>query len=157
MFKKIEEETIEKEKESLYKNLKEEKEEENKEKINSAEKESKNKNEKDIGDKNMSEQVTIDDFAKMDIRIGEILEAEKIEGSDKLLKLKVNIKDKELQIVAGIGNRYSSEEIINRKVVVLANLPPAKLFGVKSEGMILASDSAALLSPDECEIGERIR
>ena len=141
IFKKIEETTIEKEKENLYKNLKEEEE----------------ISKKDKGDKNMGEQITIDDFAKMDIRIGEVLEAEKIKGSDKLLKLKVDIKEKKLQIVAGIGTRYSPEELINKKVVVLTNLPPAKLFGVKSEGMILASDSAALLTPDECEIGEKIK
>jgi methionyl-tRNA synthetase len=154
LFKKIEEETIEKEKEELYKNLENE---ENKESNENRENKDKKSSTKMKGDNNMSEGITIDDFGKMDIRIGEILEAEKIEGSDKLLKLKVDIKKKELQIVAGIGKRYSSEELINRKVVVLANLPPAKLFGVKSEGMILASDSAALLTPDECEIGEKIR
>ncbi|MCL2688192.1 MAG: methionine--tRNA ligase [Methanobrevibacter sp.] len=174
LFKKIEDKTIEKEKEDLYKNLEEEsviqKESEDKDKSgnkkeNSGNKKDKSQDKKDKvqnkkdknGDKNMTNQVTIDDFAKMDIKIGEILEAEKIEGSDKLLKLKVNIKEKELQIVAGIATRYSPEELLNRKVVVLANLPPAKLFGVKSEGMLLATDSSALLTPDECEIGEKIR
>jgi len=168
LFKKIEEETIEKEKENLYKNLENEKSEENSDKANKS-KENKNKNnknknknnkksnEKKKGDNGMSEGITIDDFAKMDIRIGKILEAQKIEGSDKLLKLKVDVKEKELQVVAGIGKRYSSEELMNKKVVVLVNLPPAKLFGVKSEGMILATDSTALLSPDKCEIGEKIR
>ena len=93
----------------------------------------------------------------MDMRIGEILEAEKIEGSNKLLKLQVNIKEKQIQVVAGIGTKYSPEELINKKVVVLVNLPPAKLFGVKSEGMILASDSSTLLACEDGEIGESIR
>jgi len=162
LFRKIESETIEKEKEELFNNLKEENLDKNKDKNkinkNKENKDNVNKNDgKNKGDKAMAEGITIDDFAKMDIRIGKILEAEKIEGSSKLLKLLVDIKNNELQIVAGIGTRYTPEELIDRKVVVLTNLPPAKLFGVKSEGMILATDSAALLSPDESEIGERIR
>ncbi|MBZ9571498.1 methionine--tRNA ligase [Methanobrevibacter sp. TMH8] len=161
LFKKIEEETLEKEKEDLYKNLEDEEntDDNNKGNIdtNNDENNGKNNNKNDKGVENMSDQITIDDFAKMDIRIGQILEAEKIEGSNKLLKLKVDVKEKEIQVVAGIGTRYSPEELIERKVVVLVNLPPAKLFGVKSEGMILATDSAALLTPDESEVGERIR
>lgn len=164
LFKKIDEETIEKEKENLYKNLEKEENpskdvENNKRGKKDKNKDNKNKNsdKNNKGVKNMGEEITIDDFAKMDIRIGKILEAEKIEGSNKLLKLKVDVKAKELQVVAGIGTRYSPEELVDRKVVVLVNLPPAKLFGVKSEGMILATDSAALLTPDESEIGERIR
>lgn len=145
LFKKIEEETIEKEKENLYKILENESDnikEENGEKI--------------MSDTNNI--ITIDDFGKMDIRIGEILEAEKIEGSKKLLKLKVDTKEKTLQIVAGLGEKYSPEDLLNRKVAVLVNLKPAKLFGVKSEGMLLAtSDSVAILSPDECEVGEKIQ
>lgn len=143
LFKKIDEDIIEKEKESLYKNLE------------SEEKNLGNKEEK--GGEEMSEQITIDDFGKMDMRIGEILEAEKIEGSNKLLKLQVNIKEKQIQVVAGIGTKYSPEELINKKVVVLVNLPPAKLFGVKSEGMILASDSSTLLACEDGAIGESIR
>ncbi|MPL63000.1 Methionine--tRNA ligase [bioreactor metagenome] len=148
LFKKIEEETLEKEKKDLYKNLEDK---ENEKEINN------NTNSIETGDEKLSEKITIDDFAKMDIRIGEILEAEKIEGSNKLLKLQVNIKEKQIQVVAGIGKKYSPEELINKKVVVLVNLPPAKLFGVKSEGMILATDSATLLACENGEIGENIR
>ena len=156
LFKKIEDETIEKEKAELYKNLEKEESMNNK-KDKADDKVDKATNKKENGDKNMTNQITIDDFAKIDIRIGKILEAEKIEGSDKLLKLQVDIKEKQLQIVAGIATRYSPDELLNRKVVVLANLAPAKLFGVKSEGMLLATDSTALLSSDESEIGEKIR
>ncbi|MCL2115897.1 MAG: methionine--tRNA ligase [Methanobrevibacter sp.] len=139
LFKKIEDETIEEEKEKLYKNLETEEKQES-------------------GEDTMSDIITIDDFGKMDIRIGNILEAEAIDGSKKLLKLKIDVKEKEIQVVAGVAEKYSPEDLINKKVAVLVNLKPAKLFGVKSEGMILAtSDSVALLSPDECEIGERIR
>ncbi|KZX14837.1 methionine--tRNA ligase [Methanobrevibacter cuticularis] len=172
LFKKIEEETIKEEKMNLYKELEEEEranlsgninisvdtdiQKENKEKTE--EKGKDREKDKNKGNDTMSDIITIDDFAKMDIRIGEIVNAERIEGSDKLLKLKVNIKEKELQVVAGIAEKYSPEDLKNKKVAVLVNLKPAKLFGVKSEGMLLATnDSVALLSPDKCEIGEKIR
>lgn len=161
LFKKIDDKVIGKEKEDLYKNLEDygnqDLNQEKRKKKNQENKNDEDDSKKEKRNEEMSDQITIDDFAKMDIRIGEILEAEKIEGSKKLLKLKVDVKEKQLQIVAGIGTRYSPEELLKKKVVILVNLPPAKLFGVRSEGMILASDSAALLSPDECEIGEGIR
>jgi len=139
LFKKIEPEIIAEEKEKLYENLETEEKRESR-------------------DDTLSKVITIDDFGKMDIRIGNIISSEAIEGSKKLLKLKIDIKKKKLVVVAGIAEKYSSEELLNKKVAVLVNLKPAKLFGVKSEGMVLAtSDSVALLSPDECKIGERIK
>lgn len=109
-------------------------------------------------DENMSDIITIDDFDKVEIKIGQIKEAEKIEKSDKLLKLQVDIGDEVRQIVAGLAKFYDPEELIDRKVAVVVNLKPAKLFGTLSEGMILATgESGALLTPDECEIGERIQ
>ena len=134
LFKKIEDETIAKEKEELYKNLEENEESEK-----------------------MSELISIDYFDKVQMKIGQIKEAEKIEKSDKLLKLQVDIGEKVIQVVAGIAKRYSPEELIDKKVAVVVNLEPAKLFGTKSEGMLLASETAALLSPDECEVGEEIQ
>ncbi len=108
-------------------------------------------------DDKMSE-ITIDEFDKVDIRIGQIKEAEKIEKSDKLLKLQVDIGTETRQIVAGLAKFYSPDELIDRKVTVLVNLKPAKLFGTLSEGMILATgESGALLSPDECKVGEKIQ
>ena len=111
-------------------------------------------------DENMSDLISIDDFDEVVIKIGQVLEAEKIEKSDKLLKLQVDIgEEKPRQIVAGLAKFYSPEELVDRKVCVVANLQPAKLFGTLSEGMILATgESGALLSPDEnAEIGERIQ
>lgn len=109
-------------------------------------------------DENMSDIITIDDFDKVEIRIGQIMEAEKIEKSDKLLKLQVDIGDEVRQIVAGLAKFYAPEELVDRKVAVVVNLKPAKLFGTLSEGMILATgESGALLTPDECEVGERIQ
>ncbi len=107
----------------------------------------------------MSDLISIDDFDEVVIKVGQIKEAEKIEKSDKLLKLQVDIGDETRQIVAGIAKFYSPDELIDRKVCVLANLRPAKLFGTLSEGMVLATgESGALLSPDEnAKIGERIQ
>ena len=136
LFKKIDDDVIENEKNKLKENLT----------VNE--------------DDNMSDLISIDDFDEVVIKIGQIKEAEKIEKSDKLLKLKVDIGEEEpRQIVAGLAKFYSPEELIDRKVCVVANLQPAKLFGTLSEGMILATgESGALLSPDEnAKIGERIQ
>ena len=108
----------------------------------------------------MSDLISIDQFDEVVIKIGQVKEAEKIEKSDKLLKLQVDIgEEKPRQIVAGLAKFYSPEELVDRKVCVVANLQPAKLFGTLSEGMILATGkSGALLSPDEAgEVGERIQ
>ena len=105
----------------------------------------------------VSETVTIDDFAALDIRVGIIRSAEKIEGSDKLLKLMIDVGEREMQVVAGLAEKYSPEDLLERKVTVLANLKPAKLFGVKSEGMVLATgESLNILDPGDAGIGERI-
>jgi methionyl-tRNA synthetase len=155
LFKKIDEEEIDIEKEKLYGT---------KEKLSASEssgqKTLKIKNNDNLSDKEdkMSNLISIDEFSKLDLRIGKIISAEKIKGSDKLLKLRIDVKTKEIQVVAGIAQKYSLEDLINKKVTVLINLQPAKLFGVKSEGMILAtSDNAGLLVPDEGEIGEKIQ
>ncbi|MCQ2978010.1 MAG: methionine--tRNA ligase subunit beta, partial [archaeon] len=106
----------------------------------------------DNGDK--MDLISIDEFAKVEIRIGEIVEAEKIEKSDKLLRTQINIGEKTIQVVAGLAKRYAPEDLVGRKVPVVTNLKPAKLFGNLSEGMIMATESAALLTPDDCEVGE---
>ena len=108
-------------------------------------------------DEAMSEEVTIDDFARMDIRVGMVMSAEKIEGSDKLLKLIIDTGDGEIQVVAGLAEKYSPEELEGRKVTILVNLKPARLFGVKSEGMVLATGKTLnILDPRDAEVGERI-
>lgn len=85
------------------------------------------------------EQIGFEDFLKMDFKIGEVLECEKIKKSNKLLKSQVKIGDKVIQIISGIANYYTPEEMVGKKVVVLTNLKPAKLCGEVSEGMILAA------------------
>ncbi len=84
--------------------------------------------------------ITIDDFGKIDLRVGEVKSAEKVKGADKLLHLKVDIGEAEPRtIVAGIALAYQPEQLIGRKVVIVANLEPRKLRGVTSQGMIVAA------------------
>jgi methionyl-tRNA synthetase len=82
--------------------------------------------------------ISFDDFKKVDLRVAEILTAEKIEKSDRLLKLKVAAPE-ERTVVAGIAEYYDPQELIGRQVILVANLKPAKLMGVASHGMILAA------------------
>ena len=98
--------------------------------------------------------ISIDEFAKVEIKIGKILECEKIEKSNKLLRTQIDIGDKTIQVIAGLGKRYAPEDLVGKKVPVVTNLKPAKLMGELSEGMIMATESAAILTPDDCEIGE---
>jgi methionyl-tRNA synthetase len=101
----------------------------------------------------VAEPISIEDFAKVKLRVGRVLEAEPIEGSDKLLKLQVVVGEERRQIVAGIKANYTPEDLIGRQVVVCVNLKPAKLRGVESQGMLLAatdaSGGAILLQPEQ--------
>ncbi len=83
--------------------------------------------------------ISIDDFAKMDFKVGKVLASERVEGADKLLVSQIQIGDEVRQIVSGIAKHYAPEEFVGKKVVVLTNLKPVKLRGVLSEGMILAA------------------
>ena len=83
--------------------------------------------------------ISIEDFAKLDLRVAKVLEAEKVEGADKLLKLKVEMGSEIRQVVSGIAKQYSPEEIIGKYVIMVANLKPVKLKGIESQGMILAA------------------
>jgi methionyl-tRNA synthetase len=83
--------------------------------------------------------ISIEDFAKVQMRVGQIVEAEKIEGSRKLIKLRVDIGTEVRQVVAGIAEAYDPASLLNRKVVLVANLKPARLMGVESNGMIVAA------------------
>ncbi|MDQ1271034.1 MAG: methionyl-tRNA synthetase, partial [Thermodesulfobacteriota bacterium] len=87
----------------------------------------------------LKEEITIDDFSKIDLRAGKIISAERIEKSDKLLKLQVDLGTQTRQIVAGIGKSYTPEEVVGKEVIVVANLKPVKLMGELSEGMVLAA------------------
>ncbi len=101
----------------------------------------------------LREQIQYDDFAKMDIRIGTITEAERVPKSDKLLKLKVDDGLGTRQILSGIAKHFSPEEIIGKQVTFLANLAPRKMMGQESQGMILMAEDRdgklALLQPDQ--------
>ncbi len=83
--------------------------------------------------------ITLDDFFKADLRVAEIIAAEKVEKSKKLMKMRVRIGEEERTIVAGIATAYTGEQLVGRKVVVVANLMPAKLMGIESNGMVLAA------------------
>jgi methionyl-tRNA synthetase len=85
-------------------------------------------------------EATFDDFMKMDIRIGKILEAEKHPNADKLLVLKVDIGSEQRTIVSGIAQYYKPNELVNKQVTVLVNLAPRKLRGIESQGMILMAE-----------------
>ena len=86
-------------------------------------------------------QITIDDFAKLDLRVAKVLACEKVEKSDKLLKLQLDIGLETRQVVSGIAKYYTPEEMVGKKVILVANLKPAKLMGIESQGMILAASS----------------
>lgn len=85
--------------------------------------------------------ISINDFGKIDLRVAEILEVEDHPNADKLYVLKIKIGDEERSLVAGIKNHYSKEELVGKKIIVIANLEPAELRGVKSEGMLLAASN----------------
>ena len=98
------------------------------------------------------ENISFDEFKKLDIRIAEIKSAEKVAGTDKLLKLKIMIGNEERQTITSIAKDYSPEELIGKKIVVLTNLEPRTIRGEKSEGMLLAAlegDKVVLLVPDK--------
>ncbi len=83
--------------------------------------------------------IKYDDFAKLDLRVVNIKEASRVEGSDKLLQIKVKMGAEERQIIAGIGKSYEPDELVGRNIVIVANLEPRKLMGLESQGMLLAA------------------
>ena len=96
--------------------------------------------------------ITFDDFKKIEIRIGKIISVEKVEGSDKLLKLEVDFGEDKRQIIAGIAKFYAPEALIGKECPFAYNLAPRMLKGLESQGMILCpSDSSdpVLLHPDK--------
>lgn len=110
-----------------------------------------------------AETITIEDFAKVDLRVGEVKSAEAVKGADKLLHLKVDIGEEEPRtIVAGIAQVYKPDELLGRKVVIVANLQPRKLRGLTSQGMIVAAsleDGRPVLAGflEEVPVGVRLK
>jgi methionyl-tRNA synthetase len=98
-------------------------------------------------------EITYDDFAKLDLRIGTILSAEKVAKADKLLKLEVDLGSEKRTIVSGIALHFKPEELAGKQVVIVANLAPRKLKGIESNGMILSAEDANgklhLINPEE--------
>jgi len=87
-----------------------------------------------------SPKIGIEDFGKVDLRVGEVKFAERVKGSDKLLHMKVDIGEAEPRtIVAGIAEAYTPEQMLGRKIVIVANLQPRKLKGIESNGMVVAA------------------
>lgn len=84
--------------------------------------------------------ITFDDFKKLDIRIGTIVVAEKVEGADKLLRIELDMGDEKRQIVSGIAEFYAPEDLVGKQIPILTNLEPRTFRGVESHGMMLAAD-----------------
>jgi len=93
----------------------------------------------------IKEEISMDDFAKLDLRIAKILSAEKVEKTDKLMKLEVEVAGVVRTVVSGIAKHYVPEDLVNQYVVLVANLKPTKLRGIMSEGMILAASQGEVL------------
>ena len=102
---------------------------------------------------NLKATIQYDDFAKLDLKTGTIISAEKVEKADKLLKLEVDLGFEKRTIVSGIAMHFNPAEIINRQVVVVANLAPRKMRGIESNGMILMAENKEgklfFISPDQ--------
>lgn len=106
--------------------------------------------------------ITIDDFAKVELKVGTVLEAEGLEESEKLLKLKVDLgEEKPRQILAGVKQWYKPKDFVGKQVVVVVNLEPRKMMGLESQGMMLAADSedgpVFLTVPKKVTPGTKIR
>jgi methionine--tRNA ligase beta chain len=107
------------------------------------------------------ELIEYDDFAKLELGVVKVIEAEKLEGSRNLIKLTVSEGEKQRVIVSGISGSYTPEELVGKKIVMLLNLKPKKIFNIESNGMILAAedgDNISLLVCDkELPEGSKIR
>ncbi|MBI5732408.1 methionine--tRNA ligase subunit beta [Candidatus Jorgensenbacteria bacterium] len=111
--------------------------------------------------------ITFDEFKKLDLRIGKILSVEQVVGSDKLLRLSIDVGEKDekgevvsRQIVAGIKSNYSPESLIGKNIVVLVNLEPRMIMGIESRGMLLAADATGpivLTADRDVPPGSKIR
>lgn len=106
--------------------------------------------------------VLFKNWQKLDLRVGKIIEAEDIEGADKLFKLKVDLGTETRILLAGLKGFYNKDELINRRCVVVCNLEPKKMKGIKSEGMLLAAvnddeSEVVLIAPEKAvEDGARV-
>ena len=99
------------------------------------------------------EEIDIDFFRKLDLKVAKVIEAENVEKSSRLIKIKVSLGDREKTVLSGIRGAYSAEDLIGKKVVIIDNLKPAKIMGLESQGMLLAAGdedgSVSLLMTDK--------
>lgn len=111
----------------------------------------------------MKPTISHEDFEKLDLIVGEIVEVEEIPKADKLYKLTIDLGEEIRTVCAGIKQHYSKDELKGKKIILLANLAPRKLKGIESQGMILAAvnkeeSEVVLLTPEnDIEIGSRVR
>jgi len=100
----------------------------------------------------MKESVSFEEFTRLDIRVGRVLAAERVQGTDRLIQLLIDLGDERRQVVAGIAPHYRPEELVGKEMPVVVNLEPRRVRGVESQGMILAVDvegRPVLLQPVE--------
>ena len=110
----------------------------------------------------MADPIPYDDFAKVELRVAKVLEARPHPNADKLLLLQIDVGDEQKQIVAGIRQHYTPEQLVGKRIVVVNNLAPAMLRGEASNGMLLAATSGEkviVLTPDdpECLPGAKVK
>jgi methionyl-tRNA synthetase len=106
-------------------------------------------------------QITIDDFMKIQLKTAKVISAERVPKSEKLLKLQVSLGTEQRQIVAGIGKKYEPDALVGKTIVIVANLKPAKLMGIESQGMVLAAGDAdvrgLLTIQEEVDPGTKVK
>ena len=104
--------------------------------------------------------IKLEDFEKLDLRVGKVVEVTKVPKSQKLYKIMVDIGDKKIKIISSLADYYSEEEMLNKKIIVLVNLEPAKFRDETSEGMLLCAENVkdcVLLTVDrDIDLGTRI-
>lgn len=106
--------------------------------------------------------ISLNDFQKIELKVGIVLEAEDVEGSEKLIKLKVDLGEEEpRQILAGVKQWYKPEDFVEKQVIVVANLEPKQMMGLESKGMMLAADTkngpVFLTVPKKVDAGTKVR
>ncbi len=94
----------------------------------------------------MKNEITIDDFTKVELHVAEVLKAEPVPGADRLLKIQLDLGFEQRQVVSGIAKYYSPEDLVGKKVICVTNLKPVKLRGELSQGMILAGSKGKKLA-----------